>query len=440
MKLPNCELACAKLRTRRIARPSCVMGAVVTLFAATAPFAANATAYFVRADGSDSTCNGSANASSASAPNCSFRTIQKSANVGVAGDNVSIQPGTFNETLNLSKAGTSSSPIVFSGPGATLRGNLKITGQYITVDGITISPPTSGGLYAVSISGTHNALRNCTVTAYGAAAADQATAIGFEGGSFNTVEGCTIRDLNDIDVFHVWGHDNTIRNNYVTNIQQVNYAANHTDFIQSWGYSGAQAYNILVEGNVVTNSSAQLGNTSNDGQAGLHDWTFRNNVFYNIGNAFFWGIPASKFYNNVFYNVGKGQGYALSLYTQTDYSSVGVEIVNNVFIANIGDVDFHSTSVSQLAAYSNNYFATATFGPKSGNLGTNAINGGDPKFKSVSTADFRPLAGSVLIGRGKSLASSFTVDGDGNTRGSAWDIGSFKYGGLTPPQGLKVAP
>jgi hypothetical protein len=440
MKFPKYEFVSAGLSTRIIAQSSSVIGSLLALLATAAPLSANAKAYYVRVDGNDSTCNGSVNAASTAAPNCSFRTIQKSANVAVAGDDVSIQPGSFAESVSLTKAGTSAAPIVFSGPGATLKGNLTVTGQYTTIDGITISPPTSGGLYAISLQGSHIALRNCLVTAYGAAASEQATAIGFEGGSFNTVEGCTIRDMNDIDVFHVWGHDNTIRNNYVTNIQQVNYNLNHTDFIQTWGYSGAQAYNILVEGNVVTNSSAQLGNTETDGQAGLHDWTFRNNVFSNIGNAFFWGIPTSKFYNNVFYNVGAGQGYALSLYTQTNYSSVGVEIVNNAFIANIGDVDFHSTGVSQLAAYTNNYFATATFGTKSGTLGTSAINGGDPKFKSVSAADFHPLAGSVLIGRAKSLASSFTFDGDGNTRGTAWDIGSFKYGGVVPPQDVKMTP
>ena len=439
MKFSNNEFASDASMARRFAQSTSMIGGLLALFAAAAPLSANAATYFVRVDGNDTTCNGKTNAASTAAPNCSFRTIQKSANTAIAGDNVSIQPGTFTETLTLSKAGTSSGTIVFSGPGATLKGNLKVTGQYTTIDGITISPPSAGGLYAVSISGVHDVLSNCLVTAYGASASDQATAIGFEGGSFNTVEGCTIRDLNDIDVFHVWGHDNTIRNNYITNIQQVNYNLNHTDFIQTWGYSGAQAYNILVDSNVVTNSSSQLGNTETDGQSGLHDWTFRNNVFANIDNAFFWGIPTSRFYNNVFYNVGKNQGYALSLYTQTNYSSVGDEIVNNVFMANIGDVDFHSTSVSQLAAYTNNYFGTATFGTKSGSLGTSAINGGDPKFKSISTADFHPQVGSVLIGKAKSLASAFTVDGDGNTR-STWDIGSFKYGGVAPPEGVKMTP
>ena len=439
MKFTKFETACRRATLRRMALSSPVLATIAAVMGLAAAAPANAAAYYVRVDGDDSACNGSANAAATSAPNCSFKTITKSASKAVAGDNVSIQPGTFAENLTLSKAATAASPIVFSGPGATLKGNLSVTGQYLFIDGVTISPPSAGGLYAVSISGTHDTLSNCVVTAYGATASDQATAIGFEGGSYNTVEGCTIRDLSDIDVFHVWGHDNTIRNNYVTNIQQVNYNLNHTDFIQSWGYSGASSYNILVEGNLVTNSTSQLGNTSMDGYTGLHDWTFRNNVFANIQNAFFWGIPNSKFYNNVFYNVGNSQGYALSLYTQTDYSSVGVEIVNNAFVANQGDVDFHSTSVSQLAAFSNNYFGTASGGTKSGTQGTSAINGGDPKFTNAASVDFHPLTGSVLVGKGKSLATTFTDDKDGNVR-STWDIGSYKLGGVVPPQGVKISP
>ncbi len=395
----------------------------------------HAKALFVRVDGSDTACNGSANAAAGAAPNCALKTIARSAAAAAAGDDVSIQPGSYAESVTIANTGTSAAPVVFAAQGATLRGNLKITGQYVTMAGLTISPPTAGGVYAVSLSGTHILLRGCTVTAYGAAASDQATAIGLEGGSFNTVEGCTIRDLNDIDVFHVWGHDNTIRNNVVTNIQQVHYDQNHTDFIQSWGFSGAQAYNILVEGNLVTNSSCQLGNTETDGAPGLHDWTFRNNVFANIGAAFFWGIPQSRFYANVFYNVGNAQGYALSLYTQTDYSSVGVEIVGNAFVANQGDVEFHSAAVSQLGAFTNNYYATAAGGTKSGTQGSNAVNGGAAKFSNAAGYDFHLLAGSALIGKGKALPT-FATDLDGNARGPAWDIGSYQYGAVVPPQAV----
>ena len=136
-------------------------------------------------------------------------------------------------------------------------------------------------------------------------------------------------------------------------------------------------------------------------------------------------MPNSRFYNNVFYNVGNAQGYALSLYTQPRYSSQGVAIVNNAFVANNGDVEFHSASVDSLLAYSNSFYATANGGTKSGQLGTNAINGGSAKFANVGQLNFRPLTGTAIIGRGANLSSSFTTNKDGALRSTPWDIWPF---------------
>ncbi|MGZ6441843.1 MAG: hypothetical protein ACXWRU_17415, partial [Pseudobdellovibrionaceae bacterium] len=59
--------------------------------------AGSAATYYVRTDGSDSNCNGSANTSSASSPNCAYSTLSKAASIAIAGDNVSIQAGTYKE-------------------------------------------------------------------------------------------------------------------------------------------------------------------------------------------------------------------------------------------------------------------------------------------------------------------------------------------------------
>ena len=357
-----------------------------------------------------------------------LRTIQKAANTAAAGSTVNIQSGTYSENVTINNSGTSSSRIVFQGTGSpVIGGNLTINGNYITVDSLTDSPPTAGGYNAVSINGQYDILSNCLVTNYGATAGDQATAIGI-GGAYNTVQGCTVRDLNDIDALHVFGHDQIICNNYVTNLQEVNYNLNHTDFIQTWG-NGSSSYNILVENNLVTNSSAQLGNTSNDGYSDLHDWTFRNNVFANIGNALFSGVPKTYFYNNVFYNVGNGQGYAISLYTQTNYSSVGDQIVNNIFLNNMQDVYFHNNNQGDVTLFSNNYFGGGTSGsPKTNGepMGSNFINGGNPGLVNVAALDFHIQTGSVLINAGINLSSSFTTDKDGVTLSSTGSVGHWR--------------
>jgi hypothetical protein len=118
-----------------------------------------------------------------------------------------------------------------------------------------------------------------------------------------------------------------------------------------------------------------------------------------------------------------------------------VEFVNNAFIDNGRDVDFHSTSVSQLARFSNNYFANAGYSAKTNGeaMGTNFVNGGNAAFANLAAFDFRPLAGSVLIGRGADLSSSFNVDNDGKARAGAWDIGAFEFGaGPSAPVNLTV--
>lgn len=407
--------------------------------------AASAATWNVRTDGSDTSCNGTVNASAASAPNCAFQTISKSAGTAAAGDTVTVQAGTYSGGVSFSKSGAAGSPISFRAAGAAvIRGNVKVNGSYVVLDGLTVSPPSAGGYGAVTIAGQNNVLRNCLVTNYGASAGDQATAIIFEtSGSYNTVEGCTIRDLNDIDVFHVNGDHQTIRNNIVKNVNQVNYSLNHTDFIQTWGWSGSRSSNVLVEGNLVTDSTAQLGNITTDDNPEQRDWTFRNNVFANVGAALFSGIPRTKYYNNLFYKVGRAQGYAVSLYTQQYYSSVGVEFVNNVFIDNLEDVHFQSARLSDVAVFTNNYFSGASYSAKTNGeaMGSNYINGGNPAFVNAAAYDYHLNSGSLLIGKGATL-SSFSTDKDAKPRSGSWDIGPYEYGAaattVAPPTNLTV--
>lgn len=412
---------------------------------------ASAATYNVRTDGSDS-CNGSANAPSSSAPNCAFKTVQKAASTAAAGDKVIIQAGTYSGAVTFSKSGTASAPIVFTGTGSTvIKGNVYIRGNYTTVDGVTVSPPSSGGEHiAVGFYGQHNTLRKCLVTNYGAQPQDQAVAVSFDSRSaYNTIENCTIRDLNDIDVFHVFGHDQTIRNNYITNIKQLRYDLNHTDVLQTWGFSGGSANNIVFESNLITNSPCQLGNGAYSGIANVRDWTFRNNVIANVGSALFWGVPNTSFYNNVFYKVGPANAYPISLYNSGNYSTANTKFINNAFVGNGQDINIHDSMPSGLTI-TNNYFAQANYAAKTNNrqMGTNYINGGDPKFVNVSGLDFHTQTGSVLIGKGTNLSSSFNTDKDGNTRSTAWDIGSYQYktgsagstGTLAAPSNLRIVP
>jgi hypothetical protein len=377
--------------------------------------------------------------------------------VTTVGATVNIAAGTYNESVTFVNSGTTGEPITFVAVGdVIIKGNLTITGSYIVVDGITDSPPTAGGYNAITVGGQHNVLKNSKVTNYGTCAGDQATAIGV-GGAYNLIENNTIRDMNDIDAFHIFGHDQTIRVNYVTNIDQIYYSTpqptpcygtNHSDFIQTWGLNGMTSYNILVENNLVTNSTMQIGCISNDDNVNVHDWTFRNNIISNIGNAFFVGVPYTSFYNNIFINNQTSQGYVVALYDiPGGYSSVGDKFFNNVFINNGTDIQFHDAAAyHDLTDYpdntSNNYFAGANYTAKTNEeyMGTNYVNGGDPKFTNATSLDFTlTSASTILIDKGTTISPTFSDRNDvSRPQGTAWDIGAYEYTSTIAP--THVAP
>ena len=417
---------CRQMTSGTAAR--CLMTALVLLVSAGWSQTVSAADYYVASTGVD--------ANSGTTLAGAWKTLAKAAGSANAGDTVHVQAGTYAGNVTLAKSGTAAARIAFVGSGSPIiRGNLAFNGSYLSVEGFTVSPPSAGGYGAVTIDGQYNTFKNSTVTNYGASAGDQATAIIMDtNSSFVVVEGCTIRDLNDIDVFHVFGHEQTIRGCVVRNVNSVNYNLNHTDFIQTWGWPGSFAYNIIIEGNLVTNCNCQLGNLEIAGgypsgvSTGVHDFTFRNNVFANIGAALFAGVPKTKFYNNVFYKCGDAQGYAVSYYNISGgYSSVGTEFKNNVFVGNQDDIDDHNGFNNVVIA--NNYFASATYAAKAsvGKMGTGFVNGGDPKFINATGLDFHVQAGSVLIGKAADLSTLFATDKDGNSRSGTWDIGPYEY-------------
>jgi len=432
---------------------------LVILLVLTSGNVLSAATYYVSKTGSDS------NNGSSSSP---FLTISKSISTATsAGDVVNIGAGTYSETVTLNNSGSAGNPITFIGSNVVIGGNLYINANYVTVSGITDSPPSAGMYNAISVNGQNDILTNCTVVNYGATASDQATAIGI-GGAYNLVVNCVIRDLNDIDAFHVFGHDQTVLGCTVTNVLQVNYALNHTDFVQSWN-TGGGAYNILFKNDTCIDSTCQAGNTETDGSATLHDWTFENCVWENVAQPFFCGITRTRFYNCVFYKScdNSSSDTPIIFYGIANYDSTGSGAVNCVFLkcgpnpssAAQGGIGSDGANLSTLLI-DHNYFGGNSYAAKSGAyIGTNPINGGDPKFLNEAGYDFHLLTNSVLIGKGTNLIvanliglitnlyTTLTTDRGGNAWPilAAWDVGAYAYntnnGNLTPPptpSGLKI--
>lgn len=409
------------------------LASIILSFSLTLLGASEAATYYVAKTGDNS------NPGTQSSP---WQTISFAENNARAGDKVIVSAGTYSENVTVNGSGSAGAVITFQGSGNPfIAGNLLISGTYITFDGFTVSPPSVGSYSACDIEGSNNTLSNTVVTNYGATASDQATAIS-TGGSFNTVDHCSILNLNDIDVFHIWGHDITISNNTVSQVNVTDYAANHTDFVQTWGLQSSQiSYNIRIFGNLVENSTCDIGNTETDGNPNLHDWYIYNNIFYNIGSSFFSGLPNTWVFNNLFMLGGDGgAGVSLDFYTDTggtqsgggtgtDYNSSGSRVQNNIFIAGAGDIGVGGNSGVMPSVITNNYFASTTaYAPESNPTGTSYVNGGNPEFTNAAGLNFHINAGSVLIGRGANLSSIFKTDKDGKTR-AAWDIGPYAYTG-----------
>jgi hypothetical protein len=374
--------------------------------------------------------------------------------VVAAGDQVTIAAGFYDEMVTVAKSGSASAPITFTGSTAAVITGFRINGNYITVSGLGLGAADTDQVAAdlegtgdvvtgcvinlrgseasaVTVDGTNDLVANCNITG-----CTMTTSIPI-GGQNCVISSNVLHDMHDVDVFHVWGNGNDIKGNEVYGNDNPNIGVFHSDFIQTWGFAGAVSTNIILENNYVHDCQTQLANTSNDGYSTLHNWTIRNNIFYNILSTFFSGIPNTFFYNNLFYRTAQNQGNPIIFYAIGGYSSTGAQVVNNIFLE-CGDAPQNAwvgaigSDGGDLNSYliDHNYFAGTNYSPKSASagafVGTKAILGGNPNFVSLPS-NFRLQAGSILVDKGVAI-SSFTVDKDGVSRpkGAGWDVGPYE--------------
>lgn len=426
----------------------------------------SAATYYVSKSGSDS------NNGSSGSP---FLTISKSISAATSpGDVVNIGAGTYNEAVTLNHAGTSGSPITFQGvsTNAIITGNqVNISADYVTLSTVTIAATNYVPYSEVNLNNNFDILTNCLLPFYGVSSASttwaqyQTTGIIIYGHD-DLVVNTTIANMYDTDAYHIWGYNNTLLGDVVTNLQQVYYQYNHTDFIQSWSWgAGAVSSNILVKDCLCVDSTCQSLNLETDGNANINNWRFVNDVWANVQNPAYCGIPNTSFLNCVFYKVAQNSGsgdQAISFYGIANYSSVGSKVVNCVFLkdgsnpssASLGGIGSDGATLSTIFI-DHNYFAGNSYSAKSGAyIGTNPINGGDPKFLNEAGYDFHLQTNSVLIGAGTNLIvanllglltnlyTSLTTDRDGNAWPllAAWDVGAYEYNANNGNQAPPPAP
>jgi nitrous oxidase accessory protein NosD len=133
---------------------------IIALFIGVVPARAASTIY-VRTDGSDALCNGTVNASAASAPNCAKQTIAEGIATVDPGGVVMIREGTFSGNLIVAKdvtlRGVNSASTTIQGSGSDrvirISAGYTVTIQHVTITGGNQTGYTSGGGGGIRNSG-----------------------------------------------------------------------------------------------------------------------------------------------------------------------------------------------------------------------------------------------------------------------------------------------
>ncbi|MDT8282133.1 MAG: hypothetical protein RQ982_04885, partial [Gammaproteobacteria bacterium] len=433
---------------------------------------ANASTYHVRTDGNDTSCNGSANVSSASAPNCAFLTVQKGVNTSQAGDTVTVHAGDYTSAgITSVRTGTASGQITIqaaSGETVTISAvNINSGHNYITVQGFQVTGFIgTQGLFKLKGSYTkilnNNFYSNKTQDYYDAVAISMGINTSnvlidgniFDGrstpnkvgpsiyvpinakGSNQTISHNLFKDMVDPErVMEINGLTNsTISNNEVSNITYNGANGAHVDIFQYW-VSSEPTQNVIIENNYFHDLQSQIGDLVDSTTA--NTITFRNNVFANMyeGNsAMFGGSPHMKIYNNTFYRVGNGVQPLLFNYAP---GANNADIRNNIFYncGNSNNMGWYGTNGTNVIK-DYNYVANGSNAAKSGFSEAHAVNGGDPAFVAAYTncvankCDFHIKSSSVVAGKGTAISGVLT-DLSGITRPAAPSIGAYEPGGST---------
>lgn len=265
-------------------------------------------------------------------------------------------------------------------------------------------------------------------------------------GSNHLFESNSIHDVT-ADAFYYFGNGHVFRSNTIYNANQLS-SGLHVDMFQTFGDNGDEAYDIIIERNLMYNCTGQLFFMTQDGVANIRDITFRNNIWYNISLAGQTFVPRTFFYNNIIYKGNWENADHPVMYRSSGFgSATDGKILNNIFIGcgnNSSQGWYSIESGASGVERDYNYVAKDSpgFGAFSGFTGTEAhgISGGDPKFVNLPGRNLHLQSGSPAIDKGTDLSSTgFTDDMDGLSRpaGSSWDIGAFEFGASSssPPSG-----
>lgn len=211
------------------------------------------------------------------------------------------------------------------------------------------------------------------------------------------IPSCGSADTTGYSLYDIIVHDNLFYN-------QTGSAINFATVDPSKG--PVEAYN-----NLMYNVGYQPA-TDGGSQAGVYSPGYHNNGPDGSGTV--------KVFNNTMYECGDG---AVEVFDGTEGGAPSTDTLsftNNIVQQATGQVYLSAYTTLSLLSGSNNVWYGAGAGPSQMTANVDA----DPLFVSSLTDDFHLSAGSPAIGAG--VDTGIAADLDGNSRGTAFDIGAYQ--------------
>lgn len=405
-----------------------------------------------------------------------FKTIQKAANIAIAGDIVLVKNGIYDERITPINSGAAGSFISFESNGnVKARGfnvnnrnyirikGFEITNQNLSTDNSTASiflemsnniEITNNYIHHTSNAycirmrdydgpskASHNNIIRDNIMAYCSSLNESGPGLGVNiFGNNNIVEGNDISHLGD-DFIRITGGDfNVIRNNILhdNSLADWNGSTAHIDGIQNWCIAGSLLTRyLLIENNYMYNTPSP--NThfviyQDYGLCGNLEYIIRYNSVKNLGSYVQINDEKTKnvrLYNNNFIDTGIAYNPTLMSSVEFTDNSSGGKVINNIFYNAVRDgyspYTVDATSLPGFNAHNNLVYNAGYNGSWSSpvNMETEVILNSNPLF--INSTDFNLQNNSPAINRGGFLATTTSV-GSNSTALSVSDAGFFQDG------------
>jgi parallel beta-helix repeat protein len=430
-----------------------------------------------------------------------WRTIQKAANIMVAGDTLIVQSGDYSsQRVNITKSGAKDSPITYQAQGSVTMKGFSLSADYINILGFTVINLDDRGVgIRVENAGfcniENNDIRFCTMGGIRLWALPDNPA---------GVHDCIVRNntlyRNGMFGIEVMGQNNLIEGNDISETIQhhpcnVTYANNtwlDADGILFHGgghiFRNNRIHNISYGPAGYTTgttcSLANLQNLANDynddphidcfqtyagDKVPGHDIVFDANYCNNPDYLPDFSLAGKAFESEFGYNLLFKNNLTISNLVALITNGNNITFANNTFIGNANNAysqgiqltnDTNTIVKNNIFAYQENgigsIWTNDNISQTTLSAGFNCVyrKGGDPwrakdpgdvwglnpLFVNEASGDYHLQSGSPCIDKGTDIGVTDDLDGRSRPQGVGFDIGAYELPSLTPPKNLRVIP